>query len=272
MIPQLIYPRNRFKRPARTTAPPWQALRAAIDWRALMRKGALLLVVVACLGAMTWGLDRPVRVVSMDGPFLRVSPGDIEKAIAPYLSAGFMSADLDGIQRAVETLPWVDQVRVQRRWPNSLHLTVIEQTAVARWDDAGLLNMRGELFVKALAHVPPELPRLSGPDGTEAQVAALYLSAEPRLLEEGMRIAALRLDERGAWEFDLTNGVTVRLGREQVAERLDRFVGTAAQIVAHQLNEISYVDMRYANGFAIGWRTAAAPATVPTKRRGDTDA
>ena len=28
-----------------------------------------------------------------------------------------------------------------------------------------------------------------------------------------MRIAALRLDERGAWEMDLDSGVTVRLGQ-----------------------------------------------------------
>jgi len=37
----------------------------------------------------------------------------------------------------------------------------------------------------------------SGPDGTESQVAQRYLSAQGRVLEAGMRIAALRLDERG---------------------------------------------------------------------------
>ncbi len=272
MIPQFVYRRNRFRKRAKAVRPAWQRLRAAVDWRAVGRRSALLAVVVACLGALAWALNRPVEVVSMDGTFQRVSPVDIEKVITPFLASGFMSADLDGIQHAVETLPWVDQVRVQRRWPISLHLTVIEQTPAALWNDEGLLNTRGELFVKAAAHVPPELPRLSGPTGTEAQVAALYLATEPRMLEAGMRIAALRLDERGAWEMDLSNGITVRLGRDDVQERLDRFIATASQIVAHQLNEISYVDMRYSNGFAIGWRTAAAPAPVLAKRRDDTNA
>ena len=52
----------------------------------------------------------------------------------------------------------------------------IEQTAAARWGESGLLNTRGELFVRAAAHVPAELPRLSGPEGTESQVAQRYMS------------------------------------------------------------------------------------------------
>jgi cell division protein FtsQ len=226
---------------------------------------------LGALAALTWALDRPVRVISMDGSFQRVSPGQIEKAVAPYAHEGFMSADLDAVQRAVEALPWVDHARVQRRWPNSLHVTVVEQTAAARWGESGLLNTRGQLFERAAAHVPAELPRLSGPEGSESQVAQRYLSAQGRMLEAGMRIAALRLDERGAWEIDLDNGVTVRLGRRDVDERLERFIRTASQVIAHRMNEISYVDMRYSNGFAIGWRNAQAPASAPAKRPDDTD-
>jgi cell division septal protein FtsQ len=37
------------------------------------------------------------------------------------------------------------------------------------------------------------------------------------------------------------------------------------------LNEITYVDMRYSNGFAIGWRNPAAPTSVPSQHSDDTD-
>jgi cell division protein FtsQ len=264
--------RNRFKKRAKAETRKWWRPTFAIDWRLYGRRAALLVLIAGSLGALTWALDRPIRVISMDGSFQRVSPGQIEKAVAPYTSAGFMSADLDSIQRAVEVVPWVDHARVQRRWPNSVHVTVIEQTAAARWGESGLLNTRGELFVRAAAHVPAELPRLSGPEGSESQVAQRYLSVQGRMLEAGMRIAALRLDERGAWEIDLDSGVTVRLGRRDVDERIDRFIRTASQVIAHRVNEIAYVDMRYSNGFAIGWRNAVAPASVPAKRSDDTDA
>ena len=263
--------RNRFKNKPKAAKAEFQWPVFLREWRTHARRVALLIGIAGGLIALTWALDRPVRVISMDGSFQRVSPGQIEKAVAPFAHAGFMSADLDGIQNAVEALPWVEHARIARSWPNSLHVTVIEQTAAARWGRSGLLNTRGELFVREAAHVPAELPRLSGPDGSESQVAQRYLAAQGRMLEAGMRIAALRLDERGAWEVDLDSGVTVRLGRREVDERLDRFIRTASQVIAHRLNEISYVDMRYSNGFAIGWRNPALPASLPAKHIDDSD-
>jgi cell division protein FtsQ len=72
-----------------------------------------------------------------------------------------------------------------------------------------------------------------------------------------MRLTAMRLDERGAWEFDLDNGVTVRLGRRQVDERFEQFLATALKLVTQRASDIAYVDMRYTNGFAIGWRNGS---------------
>jgi cell division protein FtsQ len=261
--------RNRFKNKP-TTRKAWAIFSFVTEWRTHARRAALLLLLMSALTVLLWALDRPVRVISMDGSFQRVSPGQIEKAVATYAHAGFMSANLGEIQRAVEALPWVDHARIARRWPNSLHVAVTEQTAAARWGESGLLNTRGELFDKAAAHVPAELPRLNGPPGSELQVAQRFLSAQGRMLEAGMRIAALRLDERGAWEMDLDSGVTVRLGRREVDERIERFIRTASQVIAHRLAEINYVDMRYSNGFAIGWRNQGTNGSL--KRPDDTDA
>jgi cell division protein FtsQ len=264
--------KNRFKnRPAPAKA-PWQWPKFIVEWRKHGRRAGLAAIGLAVLGASLLALDRPVQTISMDGSFQRVSPGQIEKALAPYTHAGFLSTDLDAVENAVEALPWVDHARVQRRWPDSLHVTVVEQTPAARWGDSGLLNTRGELFVRSATHVPAELPRLSGPEGTESQVAQRYLAVQGRVLEAGMRIAALRLDERGAWEMDLDSGITVRLGRREVDARLDRFIRTVSQVIAHRMNEITYVDMRYSNGFAIGWRSAQTPATAEAKHSDDSEA
>jgi cell division protein FtsQ len=179
--------RNRFKPKNKPKAEEKGRQRPAFfsQWRTHARRAALLLLILGSLGALTWALDRPVRVVSIDGSFQRVSPGQIETAVAPFARQGFMSANLADIQRSVEALPWVDHARIARHWPNSLHVTVIEQTAAARWGEAGLLNTRGELFVRDATHVPAELPRLSGPEGTESQVAMRYLSVQGRHAHRG---------------------------------------------------------------------------------------
>jgi cell division protein FtsQ len=280
MIASVLQRRNRYRRPHGDRW-SWRRLRTQVDWRALAHYVGPLALVVAGLGALAWGLNRPLRAVSIDGSFQRVSPAQVEAAVAPYLSAGFMSVNIDAIRRAVQAIPWVDRVRVQRRWPMGLEVTVVEQTAAARWNGTGLINPRGELFLREASDPPAALPRLSGPDGSEGDVAARYFAAVPLVGAAGLRIAALALDARGAWEMDFTNGLSVRLGRHHVAQRIRRFVDTAAHIVIPRLSDVEYVDMRYANGFAVGWRagagatpaagaartSASPPAPLPTSIR-----
>lgn len=231
----------------------------AINWRRWAMTAASLAGVAGAIGIVTWALDQPIESVSISGRFQRVAPADIERAVKLRVrGTGLVSVKLEDVQRSLQAVPWVDTVSVQRAWPRGLHVTVNEQVAAARWGESGLLNTRGELFASETRHMPPELAQLSGPDGKESVVAQRYLAAQGRLVEAGMRLTALRLDARGAWEFDLSNGVTVRLGRREVDERFDTFMRTALKLVAQRPDDIAYVDMRYTNGFAIGWRGAAS--------------
>jgi len=249
--------RNRRKSSSRIELPDLEWTRAGRVAGALLALGALGLL-------LALGLDQPVRSIVIDGPFQRVAAVEVEQAARGALSGGFVTADLDRLRREVERLAWVDRARVQRLWPDRVRVEIVEQQAAARWGEDGLLNTRGELFATGVRHVPPELPRLDGPEGSESQVAQRYLAIQGRLVEQGLRVAALRLDPRGAWELDLANGVTVRLGRRQVDERMERFVQVGAQVIAGQASKIEYIDMRYSNGFSIGWRRDRKPArTAP---------
>ncbi|MGH8130734.1 MAG: cell division protein FtsQ/DivIB [Steroidobacteraceae bacterium] len=235
--------------------------------------GALAALAALAL-LLALGLDQPVRSIVIDGPFQRVAAVEVEQAARGSLQGGFVSSDLDALRQSVEALAWVDRARVQRLWPDRLRVEIVEQQPAARWGDDGLLNTRGELFASGVRHVPPELPRLDGPPGTEWQVAQRYLVIQGRLVELGLRVAALRLDARGAWELDLSNGVTVRLGRRQVDERMDRFVEIGAQVIAGRAADIHHIDMRYSNGFSIGWRhnrkpPRTAPAGMANRVTGD---
>ena len=100
--------RNRFKNRPKTEKAPWQWPKFVVEWRKYGKRAALVALSLAVLAGFLLALDRPVRTISMDGSFQRVSPGQIEKAVAPFAHAGFLSADLDAIQRAVEACPgWI---------------------------------------------------------------------------------------------------------------------------------------------------------------------
>ena len=126
------------------------------------------------------------------------------------------------------------------------------------------MNTRGELFLAEARHVPPELPRLAGPEGTEWQVAQRYLDARAALLPRGLTPVALTLNERGAWRLELDTGLTVWLGREQADARMARFIDTVVPLLLSTAGTAKSVDMRYANGFAVQWRPSADSAVDTT--------
>jgi cell division protein FtsQ len=211
-------------------------------------------------------LDREISSIAISGPFQRVTALHIEEAISEEIDAGFVGADIDRIQAQILAMPWIDQARVARRWPSRISISVTEQVPAAVWGDSGLLNTRGELFVTDLRHVPAELPRLSGPDVRSAEVAARYLAVREQLIPVGLDIIRVHVDARGSWEMTLGNGIEVRLGRRAVADRTDLFLGVVADIISGRAKEIAYVDMRYGNGFTIGWKSGSStPVSDPKK-------
>ena len=90
--------RNRFKNRPKAEKAPWQWPKLIVEWRKHGKRAGLVVLTLALLGGSLLALDRPVRTISMDGSFQRVSPGQIEKAVAPYAHSGFLSADLDAIE------------------------------------------------------------------------------------------------------------------------------------------------------------------------------
>ncbi|HEY6642307.1 cell division protein FtsQ/DivIB [Povalibacter sp.] len=225
--------------------------------RPVLGMSGVILGALLAIWGLTTALDRPIAKIEVAAQFQRVAPIQIDEAVASFRGAGFLSVDLDALQASLETIPWVDRARVERRWPRAVRVVITEHVAAARWGEDGLMNTRGELFLKHSRHIPPELPQLIGPEGTEEAVARLYLDSYPRLLAVGMRLAKVELDPRGAWELTLSNAVHVRLGRQDVPERLERFLRVASPLVAARSNEVGYVDLRYSNGFSVGWNPPA---------------
>ncbi|MDH4048985.1 MAG: cell division protein FtsQ/DivIB [Gammaproteobacteria bacterium] len=246
---------------------PGKARRFAMPRIPLAKLSALLVaisVIVLTYQFSSKLLDRPIASITIEGPFQRVSALQIEEVISEELQHGFLSADLGLLQELIVGLPWIDQATVARRWPNQLQIAVTEQTPAACWGESGLLNTRGELFVTDARHIPAELPRLSGPEDQAAAVAKRYLAIREQLIPMGLDVRRLHLDARGAWDMTLQNGVEVRLGRQNVDQRTELFLDVVANIVSSRETEIEFIDMRYSNGFTIGWKGGMrAPKAEP---------
>ncbi len=234
---------------------PRQIKLPTLNLRRLVAPVVALAVIVSTYQLSTMALDRQIESLEISGPFQRVTALQIEEAISDEIEKGFLGADLGTMRRQVSQLEWVDQALVARRWPDRIQVTVTEQVPAAIWGERGLLNTRGDLFVHSARHVPQELPRLQGPEGSSSDVARRYLAIREQLIPLGLDLREVALDARGAWEMTLSNGVGVRLGRRDVDERTDLFLDIVADIITGRAADIEYVDMRYGNGFTIGWKS-----------------
>ena len=248
--------RRRQNRRRAESSSRWQL--PPLPWRRLGALGGGVLGMGAALAALLVFLNQPIERIRVDGQFQHLTALEVDKAVRAQLhGAGLVTAPLADVRRSLRLLPWVEAATVQRSWPRGLAVQVTEQQAVARWNERDLVNAHGTLFYSDARFVAPELPQRAGPSGTEGEVVARYLALQGRISEVGLRLLALRRDARGAWEAQLDNGVSVRFGRKQVEERSARFIAVALRMLVQRAADIAYVDMRYSNGFAIGWRSGA---------------
>lgn len=212
---------------------------------------------VAVLG-MAWlalslsGADL-IREVHIEGVFERVEASEVESAIQPFLASSLAGFDLDGAKQAIERIPWIARARVERVWPDRLRLRVWERQPFAVWGETQLLDTDAQRFAPGDS-LPEGLPRLSGPEGSEAVVAETFRQLSAQLVDTEFRLLGLTRDARGEWSARTTGGIELRFGRGDSAQAMSMLMGPAQQALRDRMAEVAYVDLRYTNGFSVGWR------------------
>jgi len=221
---------------------PIEQLSRALTWAAI----ALLLY-----GVGNWLLAQPMfalHKVDVVAPVAHVTEAQIRLVTDRHVRGNFFSVDLEQLRSAFEKLPWVREARVTRRWPDTLVVSFTEHVPLARWNDAALLNEQGEVFEAAL---DADLPHLQGPPTSGNEVTQAYLDYQKQFARVGRSIKELQMSPRHAWRLRLDDRTEIMLGRTDAAARLARFIQLYPKLVADPLQVPSYVDLRYADGFAL---------------------
>ena len=211
--------------------------------------------------------DRPITKISVQGDLSYISQQAVQQRIGPYLAASFFTIDLAGMRSELEQMPWIAHAEVRRVWPDQVTIRLEEQLPVARWGDEALLNNQGHAFTPRELANYEHLPQLFGPQRAQQQVMQQYQALSQMLRPLGFSIARLELRERGSW-FLTTGagssgpGIELLLGRDRLVEKMRRFIAIYEKTLKEQITNIASVDLRYANGLAVGWREPAAPTAA----------
>jgi cell division protein FtsQ len=211
----------------------------------------------------------PIRKVTVDGDFRYLAPANIRQAVTGAVRGGFFHVDVRHVREMLLGEPWVREASVQRLWPDTLHVSIVEQQPVAYWGANALLNDAADIFAPNRASFPGGLAQLDGPVGSETETLALLRQAAERLAPLGLVVASVRLSERRALAIGLRDGVTIVLGRRAVQDRLARFVAAYQRVLRANWSRVGVIDLRYTNGFSIRERAASpAPDAGGARRTG----
>jgi len=235
------------------------------DVRAMNVIAALVFVlagVVVIAAGASWASRRPgfaFKAVALEGDLQRNSVTTVRANALPHLAGNFFTMDLAKARAAFEQVPWVRRAVVRRAWPDRLVVTLEEHQPVALWsgDESSdkMVNSQGEVVEANVGDVEDEgLPVFAGPDGSSAQVLAMYSRLVPVFRRIDADVSAVSLSGRGSWRVETDGGAAVELGRgteEEVNERALRFVRTVPQVLNRFHAPLESADLRHAEGYAV---------------------
>jgi len=173
-----------------------------------------------------------------------------------------LSVDLDDVRERLEALPWVRVASIQRKYPDTLNIQIVERYPMALWqrnkelllvDDEGTVITSRNLgrFNDLLIVVGKNAP---------AHAASLlsFLSLEPDLRKRVN--AAVRIGDR-RWNIRMDNGIDVRLPENNAIDAWHRFARLERE---HQLlkQDLLSIDLRIPDQLIVRTR-GARPGSEP---------
>lgn len=209
---------------------------------------AILLLVYALLFLVIHLPLFSVRQIDIRGELRHVARSDVERVVAQSLHGNFFALSLEDIRAGFEKLPWIRSANIRRRWPDRLEVTLEEHVPIARWGNQALIDSQGNIF---RAPTNEALPQFIGPEGSERDVARYYAIFRDTLAPLQLEPVEIVLSPRHAWQIKLKDAFVLELGRDQIDTRLARFAQVYERTIKTITRPISYVDLRYTNGFAV---------------------
>ncbi len=200
-------------------------------------------------------------------------PNHVREAIAAVASSNIFRIDLVAVAQAAQTVPWVADATVRRRWrTGTLEIDVHERVISARWNNDFWLDDGGNPVV-----IPDyenrNLPSFGGPDSAAGEMLDKFSDWQGLLDSASLKIKSMSRSGRGSWELEIeaeqmpsANEDAAQVD-EKIQPRLVRVILGSIEpdsnvarltrlqdVLARHGASIASVDMRHPDGVAVRWK------------------
>ncbi|UPT61833.1 MAG: cell division protein FtsQ/DivIB [Hyphomonadaceae bacterium JAD_PAG50586_4] len=201
---------------------------------------------------MGFAVDE-IQVSTIEGASA-ISPAraaEVRALIVPDGRQSILSLNPTDVKTRVESLDWVQGVRVRRLWPNDMLIEVERRQEYARWQEDGemsVIDANGERLLTERAADHANLPLVVGQGAGPASPAMLAALESLPQVRAHLR-ALVRVGDR-RWNVELTSGTTVALPEENPQAALAQLEDLQTE---HALLDrpLAQIDMRVPDRVAI---------------------
>jgi len=247
-------------------------------WEIVM--GRLLLTLLVVLFIADWLLQPDkfqIEEILVHGESGSASSEQVKKVALNALDGNFFSLDLERLEYEVEQLPRVFSASLRRQWPSTIVINVVEAELAARWSTDRWVSLAGELVVRPVNEKwdHSTLAQLNGPEDQVEVVWDAFQQWSGKFAALGLSLDALSLSPTGLFDLrispsvaqvqdesgkldgqvgDMDAGITLIVESQNSRVRVQRFLEVLEPRLVARFAEMESIDLRYPNGFAIGWR------------------
>lgn len=226
---------------------------------------------ILCLLAGEWRTSLRVERIEIDGAHILPHHLLLTAVKVPTQSL-LDTVDLYHIQKRLEEQPFIRSVRVNRSYPDAIHIEITEREPIACIGIPGLhyLDTAAVLLPAIETAVPLDLPFISGIPGLkDAKTGKVLRNEEVRaaidLLQTAIEvdsslyyfISEVNMENGGDIELITTDPtVSIIVGRENILKKLLVFQTFWGQFVkSEDVQKVKHFDLRFDDRVVVKWNS-----------------
>jgi len=197
----------------------------------------------------------PTTRLNLSGQLDYIAPIEIKSSIADLLNNNLWVINVNKVKDRLYKHPWIQYVFVNKLWPNVLKIDLVQYNPVALWNEKAFLTSAGNILPITTGNAKKDLklPKFYGQPGTENLVLETYLILLEKLTPFGLFVSRIEVMPDQNIQVTLSNNIVLKLGTFDLLDRINRFLMVYKKKLQPVISDISYVDLRYTNGVAVGW-------------------
>ena len=212
----------------------------------------LLIILIIIKTHNSENLYFPIKNVT-SSELINVNKDDISEAVKYLYSKSFFDIDLNYLKNKLEKIEWVRKINIRRSYPNEIIIDIEEHTPILIWNNKMYINKYGEKF--NASKIDKNIPILISDESRINEVFTYFELFNDKLSSRKLdfKITKIVENEIRSLTISLSSGINIQLGSKDVNNKITLFFEIYKSLNTRDLNKIRYIDMRYSNGFSVGW-------------------